>query len=280
MAVQDVTPTTTRPPAAARTWTKARILGNGLTGLWIVLGAFLVWSLTADFDSETFGRYGPRMLQGFWLTVQIVVLSVVIGSVIALPTALARMSSNPLLKMPAIAFIEFFRGTPLLAQLFLLYYGAGQIRPELESIGLWWFFREAFNCCMLSFTLNSGAYQAEILRGAISSVPTGQSEAAHSMGLSRTVTFFKVILPQALITALRPLGNEIIFMIKSSAIASIVTILDLMGETKLAFSRSYNFDVYIWAAIMYLIMVEALRVTWDWLERRLTKHLRMPNQDD
>jgi polar amino acid transport system permease protein len=280
MAVQDATTTSTRPPAPPRTWTTARILGNGLTGLWIALGAFLLWSLTADFDSGTFGRYGPRMLQGFWLTVKIVVISVALGSMLALPVALARMSSNPLLKVPSIAFIEFFRGTPLLAQLFLAYYGAGQMRAELESIGLWWFFRDAFNCCMLSFTLNSAAYQAEILRGAISAVPTGQSEAAHSMGLSRTVTFVKIILPQALITALRPLGNEIIFMIKSSAIASIVTILDLMGETKLAFSRSYNFDVYIWAAIMYLIMVEALRVTWDRFERRLTRHLRMPNQDD
>lgn len=277
MALQE---TVTRPPAPPRTWSRARILGNGLTGLWIALGAFLLWSLSSDFDTETFGRYGPRMLHGFWLTVQIVFLSVGIGALLALPLALARMSRNPLLKYPSMAFTEFFRGTPLLAQLFLLYYGAGQIREELEAVGLWWFFREAFNCCMLSFTLNSGAYQAEILRGAINAVPRGQTEAARSLGISPRVTFFKVILPQALITALRPLGNEIIFMIKSSAIASIVTILDLMGETKLAFSRTYNFDVYMWAAIMYLAMVEALRVTWDWLERRLTRHLRMPNQDD
>lgn len=220
------------------------------------------------------------MLSGLWLTVIIVLLSVCIGSMLALPVALARMSKNPMFRIPALGFIEFFRGTPLLAQLFLFYYGAGQMRAELEAIGLWWFFREAFNCCMLSFTLNSGAYQAEILRGAISAVPKGQREAAQSLGISPLVTFFKIIMPQALITALRPLGNEIIFMIKSSAIASIVTILDLMGETKLAFSRSYNFDVYIWAAILYLVIVETLRVTWDGLERRLTRHLRMPDAKD
>ena len=277
MAVQD---TIEKPVSPPRMWTRARILGNGLVGLWITLGAFLLWSLTTNFDSDVFGRYGPRMMQGFWLTIQIVVMSVGVGAAMAMPIALARMSSSALIKFPAMAFVEFFRGTPLLAQLFLIYYGAGQMRPQMEAMGLWWFFRDAFNCAMLSFTLNSAAYQSEILRGAIKSVPSGQTEAARSLGLSPAVTFFKIVMPQALITALRPLGNEIIFMIKSSAIASIVTILDLMGETKLAFSRSYNFDVYVWAAMLYLMMVEALRFTWDRLERHLTRHLRMPNQED
>jgi polar amino acid transport system permease protein len=161
-----------------------------------------------------------------------------------------------------------------LAQTFLVYYGAGQFRGFFDDIGLWWFFRDAFNCVLLTFTLNTAAYQAEILRGAIESVPRGQVEAAASLGLRPAVIFWKVVLPQAMIVALRPFGNEVILMIKGSAIASVVTVFDLMGATRLAFARSFNFDVYIWAALIYLSMVEILRHTWDWMERRLTRHLQ------
>jgi len=156
---------------------------------------------------------------------------------------------------------------------FLIYYGAGQFRPFLEDIGLWWFFREAIYCAIFTFTLNTSAYQAEIYRGAIQSVPKGQREGAQALGISKAVTFYKVIMPQALIIALRPLGNEIVLMLKGSAIASVITVFDLMGETRLAFSRSFDFQVYIWAALMYLAMVEILRRAWDLLEARLTRHL-------
>ncbi len=267
-----------RPAAPRKTWTWVRITGVSMCSLWVLLGVLLVWTLASGFDAETFERYSPRMLSGLWLTAQIVVLSIVLGSLLSLPIALARLSNSWIIRRLSFGYVYFFRGTPLLAQLFLTYYGAGQFRDALENVGLWWFFREAFNCVMLAFTLNTAAYQAEILKGAIQSVPRGQREAAMTLGLSRQVTFFKIILPQALITALRPLGNEIIFMIKGSAIASVVTILDLMGVTKLAFSRTYDFNIYLWAAILYLSMVETLRFVWDRLERYLTRHLRMPNE--
>jgi polar amino acid transport system permease protein len=125
-----------------------------------------------------------------------------------------------------------------------------------------------------SFTLNTAAYQAEILRGAIESVPRGQREGAAALGLPERVAFFKVILPQAMIVALRPYGNEIILMIKGSAIVAIVTVFDLMGETRRAFSRTFDYQMYIWAAILYLLMVELLRNIWGWLEARLTRHLK------
>lgn len=267
-----------RPIEPRKTWTWARITGVSLCGLWVLIGVLLIWTLASGFDAETFERYMPRMMGGLWLTAKIVVLSIIMGSILALPIALARLSHSLIISKLAFGYVYFFRGTPLLAQLFLTYYGAGQFREALEGVGLWWFFREAFNCVMLAFVLNTAAYQAEILKGAIQSVPRGQHEAAMTLGLSRTVSFFKIILPQALITALRPLGNEIILMIKGSAIASVVTILDLMGVTKLAFSRTYDFNVYLWAAILYLSMVESLRFVWDRLERRLTRHLRMPNE--
>ena len=136
------------------------------------------------------------------------------------------------------------------------------------------FFREAWYCVVFAFSLNTAAYQAEILRGAILNVPKGQWEGAAALGISKPVAFFKIILPQALMVALRPYGNEIILMIKGSAIASIVTIYDLMGETRRAYSRSYDFQAYIWAAVAYLLIVETLRRVWDKIEARLTRHLK------
>lgn len=149
----------------------------------------------------------------------------------------------------------------------------GQFRETLEAVNLWWFFREAFNCAVFTFALNTSAYQAEIFRGAIDSVPRGQREAGQALGLSRWRIFVSIILPQAMIIALRPLGNEIVLMIKGSAIASIITVFDLMGETRLAFSRTYDFQVYLWAAVLYLTLVEILRRVWDRIENRLTQHL-------
>ncbi|TIU05249.1 MAG: ABC transporter permease subunit, partial [Mesorhizobium sp.] len=114
---------------------------------------------------------------------------------------------------------------------------------------------------------------AEILRGAIESVPRGQWEGAASLGLHKLQTLRKIILPQALIVALRPYGNEIILMIKGSAIVALITVYDLMGITKLTYSRTFDFQSYIWAAIIYLIIVEILRHAVEWVERRITIHL-------
>ena len=222
---------------------------------------------------ELLARYGPRMLEGLLVTIELVAISVTIGALLALPIAFARMSRHRWLRAVSFAYVYFFRGTPLLAQTYLVYYGSGQFRPFFNSIGMWWFFREAFLCCLLTFTLNTAAYQAEILRGAIRAIAQGQREAAMSLGLKPHQTFLKVILPQALIIALRPLGNEIILMIKGSAVAAIVTVFDLMGATRLAFARSFDISVYLWAAVLYLILVETLRRLWNRLEQRMTRHM-------
>jgi polar amino acid transport system permease protein len=224
-------------------------------------------------NAELIERYGPRMLEGLLVTIELVVISIVLGALLSLPIALARMSRSRLLRGISFGYVYFFRGTPLLAQLFLVYYGSGQFRGFFEQIGLWWFFRDAFFCCLFTFTLNTAAYQAEILRGAMASVPRGQREAAMALGLRGPVVLFRVILPQALIVALRPLGNEVILMIKGSAVASIVTVFDIMGVADLAFARSFDLTVYLWAAILYLILVGLLTWLWNLFERRLTTHL-------
>ncbi len=224
-------------------------------------------------NADLMDRYGLRFLDGVWVTLKLVILSVAIGAALALPLAVARVEGSKFLARASFVYSYFFRGTPLLAQTFLVYYGAGQFREQLTDVGLWWFFRDAFNCALFTFTLNTAAYQSEILRGGIQSLPAGQMEAAQSLGLSRVLAYRKVILPQAFAVGLRPLGNELVLMIKSSAIASVITVYDLMGVTRLAFSRSYDMEVYLWAAALYLIMVEIVRRVWDVLERRLNRHM-------
>lgn len=219
-------------------------------------------------------RYGPRLLEGLLVTLQLVSISIVLGALLAVPLTAARLSRNHLLGGVAFGYVYFFRGTPLLAQIFLVYYGVGQFRSAFEAVGLWGFFRDAFNCAVLTFTLNTAAYQAEIYRGAIRSVERGQWEAARALGIGRLPLLYKVVFPQAALVALRPLGNEIILMIKGSAVASIVTVYDLMGETRLAFSRSFDLTIYLYAALMYLALVEAIRRLWNRLDARLTRHLR------
>ena len=262
------------PKVERRPLTAARIVGMAILALWVLLAIALVGMVIDGWDQQKFLRYGPRYLSGLWTTISLVGLAIILGAVLSLPIAFARMSKNRVANAIAYGYVYVFRSTPLLAQLFLVYYGLGSFRPQLEAVGLWWFFREAWYCGLFSLTLNTAAYQAEILRGAIESVPHGQHEGAAALGLQKWVAFRKIILPQALIVALRPYGNEIILMIKGSAVVAIVTVYDLMGETRYAFSRTFDYQAYLWAAIFYLAIVETLRHIWATLENRLTRHLK------
>ncbi|PRA58089.1 ABC transporter permease [Pseudomonas sp. MYb187] len=225
-------------------------------------------------DPDLLERYGPRFIDGLLVTGKLVAISFTLGALLGMLLALARLSNNVLLQRFSAGYIYFFRGSPLLAQLFLLYYGLGSLKAFWQDVGLWWFFRDAWYCTVLAFTLNTAAYQAEIFRGSLLAVAPGQYEAAKALSLKRSTTFFKVILPQSLIVAIGPLGNELILMIKASAIASLVTIYDLMGVTKLAFSRSFDFQIYLWAAVLYLLIVEIVRRSLKHIEARLGRHLR------
>jgi polar amino acid transport system permease protein len=226
----------------------------------------------AVFDYDLLANYGYRLLLGLWMTVQVVLISCSIGFVLAYPICLARRSKNFIVSNIALCYITFFRGTPLLCQLYLLYYGAGEFRPFLQSINMWWFFREAFYCCIVAFTMNTSAYQAEIMRGALASVPKGQIEAATALGLSRYRVARHVIWPQAVLVALRPLSNELIGIIKASALAAIVTLLDLMGQTRYIFARTFDFSVYLYCAIIYLMLTEGIRRIVVRIERGLSRH--------
>ncbi len=262
------------PPGMARGMSGRRAAGLAMMAIWLFLGIAIIYFLTTEWDPEKVARYGPRYLSGLRVTLTLVAISIILGAILSVPVTYGRMSKSPWLSGPAYGYVYFFRGTPLIAQLFLIYYGLGEFRPQLQAIGLWGFFRDPWNCAILAFTLNTAAYQAEILRGAVQSVPRGQVEGGQALGLRRWMIYWKIVLPQAMIVALRPYGNEIILMIKGSAIVAIITVFDLFGETRRAFSRTFDFQTYIWAAIFYLLIVEVLRNLWNWLEARLTRHLQ------
>lgn len=262
------------PPPIPRRWTRTRIVGHLLVGLWGAVGIGLAIYLVSAWNPALLARYAPLYMSGLAVTLTLVAVSMLIGTALSVPIAYARMSDSRLLGALAYGYVYFFRGTPLIAQTFLIYYGLGSFRLELDAIGLWSVFREAWYCALLAFSLNTAAYQAEILRGAIESVPNGQWEGARALGLQRLKILQKIILPQALIVALRPYGNEFILMIKASAIVAIITVYDLMGETRRAYAQTFDFQTYVWAGLIYLTIVETLRHIVDWIERRITLHLR------
>jgi len=194
----------------------------------------------------------PRLLGGALLTLELVSLAALAGFVLALLVALARLNSKPVLWMPAYGFVFFFRGTPLLVQIFLIYYGLSQF-PEVRASALWPILREPYWCALIAFTINTSASTAEIMRGAIQAVPKGQIEAAMATGMSRLTRLRRVVLPQAVRIGLPAYSNEIILLVKASSLASTVTLLDLTGVARTI--SSVNFmpvELLSTAALIYL----------------------------
>ncbi len=211
--------------------------------------------------------YGPQFLNGALTTVALTGLSAILAAVIAPLFALVRVGGNRWAQWPLRLYIS------LLAQLFLVYYGAGQFRPTLEAWGLWPFFRDPFNCALLVFAVNSTAYQTEILRGGIQGVPPGEVEAARAVGMTRVQTLRRVVFPHAYRIAWPALGNEIILLMKASAIASVVTVFDIMGRTRQVFAKTFDFSAYLWAALLYLALTAIFIALWRLAEARLSRHI-------
>ena len=227
---------------------------------------------------DIFLQYWPRLLDGTLMTIKLTLLGALIAGMVSPFFALVRVQASPIAQAPLRLYISFMRGTPILAQLFLIFYGSGQFRPFLQEWGLWTFFRDPFNCALLAFALNSTAYQTEILRGGIMGVPQGEIEAAKAIGMSRTRTLRRVVFPHAYRIAWPALGNEVILLMKASALASIVTVFDLMGRTRQIFSRSFDFSVYLWAALIYLCITAIFVLLWRQAERRLSRHIDRPGK--
>ncbi len=193
-------------------------------------------------------------LQGLLTTSKLVLSALLLGFILAVPLALMRLSSNFLLRSIARSYIYFLRGTPLLIQLFLIYYGAGQLESIKESF-LWMFFKEAYWCALLAFTLNTSAYTAEILRGAIATTPEGEIEAAKSFGMSKWKILRRILLPSAFRRALPAYSNEVIFLLHGSAVSGIITLVDITGAARIINSKYYSpFEAFLTAAAFYMLL--------------------------
>ncbi|MGH1426637.1 MAG: ABC transporter permease [Arenicella sp.] len=218
----------------------------------------------------------PRLLDGLFVTVQITSLGVAIGSIIAVVLAMMHISNIAILKWPASTFVLFIRGTPLLVQLFLIYYGSGQFRHELDAIGLWTYFRETYFCAVLALALNTGAYSAEIFIGSIKSVDKKQVEAGRAYGMSGITLYRRVIFPQALRIAWSAYANEIIFIMQATSLVSIITLLDLTGVAGKIISKTFAvYEVYIAVALMYLAFTYTLVFIFSRIEKYLRRHERL-----
>jgi octopine/nopaline transport system permease protein len=222
----------------------------------------------------------PQLARGVPLTLRLAATSVSLGFVLALCLALALETGRRSIVWPIRGYVAAFRGTPLLVQIFLIYYGLGQFRPALQSLGLWGFFRAPFWCAILALTLNTAAYGTEIIRGGLQSVPHGQIEAARACGMSRSLVYRRVVLPIALRQALPSYGNEIILMIKGTSLTSIITLLEITGIAQQIISQTYRaVEVFTCAGAIYLAMNYLVAHLVAILEHRLSQHLRAPDVD-
>ena len=217
-------------------------------------------------------RHWDLFLSGVWVTVHLTALALLIGFMIALPAALSltrRSRFSPLVR----GYVYFFRGTPLLVQTYLVYYGLAQFEFVRESWA-WFFLREAWWCAVIVFALNSGAYAAEILRGAIKTTPKGEIDGAKAMGLSERQVTWLILLPSALRRALPQYGNEVVFMLHGTVVASIITIQDILGVGRTVNAKYYvAYEGLLSAAALYMVITFMLVWVFRRVEKRYLRHL-------
>ncbi len=212
-------------------------------------------------------------LSGTWLTIQLVTISAIAGFLLAVPLALARLAANPLLRGAATSYSLFFRGTPLLVQIFLIYFGLGQF-GIIRSSFLWPFLREAYVCALITFALNTAAYSAEVIRGGILAVPRGEVEAARACGMSLFKTYRLVILPRAFSIVLPAYSNEVIILMKGTALASTITLMELMGQAQFIASNTYlPIQTFVIAGVIYYLLTLTISSIFSVLERRYNRYV-------
>ena len=216
----------------------------------------------------------PKMLVGLGLTLELLLLSSFIGLLLALVTLLMRISGRWFLVTPAVVYIYIFRGTPILVQIFVIYYGLPQFEFIRESV-FWPFLREPFWCCILALSLNAGAYVSEILRGGVLGVDKGLLEAASALGISKIHRFIYITSPIAIRLSLPAYSNDIISMTKATALASTVTLLDMTGVARTLVAQTFApYEIFISAAIIYMVIAWIVQKGFGMAERRMSRHLK------
>ncbi|MGX7347856.1 amino acid ABC transporter permease [Aerococcus vaginalis] len=211
----------------------------------------------------TLDAIGPILVAGIQITIPLALISFFLGLVLAVVTALARISHSKILNAIFYVYVWLFRGTPLLVQLFIMYFGLPKIGIQLS----------AWTAAILTFSLNTGAYASETIRSAILSIPKGQWEAAASLGMTRTQVLKRIIGPQAFRVSLPPLFNSFIGLVKDTSLASNITMVEMFMVSQRIASRTYEpLLLYILVALAYLIICSLLNIVQDKLEDRLQQY--------
>ncbi len=228
-------------------------------------------------DFQLIWQYFPDLLNGAWLTIELVALSLLVGFFLAFICGLAALSHYRLLRYLAQSYMFIFRGSPLLIQIYLIYYGSSQISWIKDSF-LWTILSQAYWCALIALTLNTAAYTAEIVRGAIRNIPQGAIEAGKSFGMPRWLLFRRITLPQTLRLMIPAYSNEVIQMLHASALVGAITLMDLTATAQNLISRTYaSYSFYLAIAVIYLVTTYVISGVFRLLERRLYRHLR-PNE--
>jgi len=211
-----------------------------------------------------------KILEGVPLTLEVVLISTFLGFGLAIIVALMRISDNKFYSVPAYSFIYVIRGTPLLLQLYFVYYGISQFSFVRESF-LWPILREPFWCGIITLTISTGAYSAEILRGGIQSVSQGYIESGRALGLGRVSLFFRIVMPITIRQALPAYGNELILMVKASSLISIVTLMEITGIARTIISKTYApVEIFLVAGSIYLFINFVITRLVKYAENRLS----------
>jgi polar amino acid transport system permease protein len=228
--------------------------------------------MTFDFGLIVSGF--PQILAGIGITLKLLVISTTIGLALAVVILLMRISGRRYLVWPAMTYIYFLRGTPILVQIFLIYHGLPQFDFIRDSI-LWPILRQPFGCCVVALSLNTSAYVSEILRGGVLGVVNGVKEAATALGLSKPQRFVYVVTPIAVRISLPAYSNEFISMMKATALASTVTLMDITGVARTIVANTFApFEIFIAAALIYLVMAWVFQVGFGKLENHIGRYLR------
>ena len=210
----------------------------------------------------------PKLLSAAVITLKLLSLSLFFGIFIGLIFAILRLNKNPIINKFAYGYSYVFRGTPLLVQIFIIYFGLGQIE-WLRSTFLWVVLKEPYWCAIIAFALNTGAYTSEILRSAFQTIKPGIIEAGKSLGISNKIIFYKIQIPVAIRQSLPAYGNEIILMMKGTSLASTVTLMDITGVAKHIVSTTYKpLEIFLLAGAIYLFMTFLIHNFIKYLEKK------------
>jgi polar amino acid transport system permease protein len=239
----------------------------------LAIGAAIVIACAINLNWSWIPEYSSRLLQGIWVTIWLTILTMGLGMILAVMLGIAQAAGPFWLAAPARAYCSVIRGTPLLLQLWLLYFGLGSFFPQFPWIReseLWPILRQAWPYAVLALTLSVAGYEGEVMRGAFKGVPSGQLEAARAMGMPRFTAFRRIWLPQALHRALPTIAGETVLQMKATPLVATITVVDTYSVAKRVTQDTFIvYEPLLLLAVIYILLTSGIVLFYRWLERRI-----------